>query len=128
LNNQEINLKKCPIYNTFDVVGKKFTILILRNMMLYRQTRFNQFLEIEEINSKTLSLRLREMEQDGLISRKVFAEMPPRVEYRITEKGKALRPILEQMGDFSTKYCAKDIFRDGKPRAFKKILPSLANS
>ncbi|MFY9300473.1 MAG: helix-turn-helix domain-containing protein [Candidatus Nitrosotenuis sp.] len=120
------NLKKCPIHNTFDLVGKKFTILILRNMMLYGQTRFSQFLEdVEEINSKSLSQRLREMERDGLIERKVFAEIPPRVEYSLTEKGLMLRPILEQMGQYSTKYCAMDVFKDRHPREFKKVLSEL---
>jgi DNA-binding HxlR family transcriptional regulator len=120
------NLKKCPIYNTFDLVGKKFTILILRNMMLYGQTRFNQFLEnVEEINSKSLSQRLREMEEDGLIVRKVFPEIPPRVEYYLTEKAKALRPILEAMGEYSSKYCAIDVFKDKRPRSFKKVLANL---
>ncbi len=120
------NLRKCPIYNTFDLVGKKFTILILRNMMLYGQTRFNQFLEnVEEINSKSLSQRLREMEEDGLIVRKVFPEIPPRVEYYLTEKAKALRPILESMGEFSARYCAIDVFKDKRPRPFKKVLAEL---
>jgi DNA-binding HxlR family transcriptional regulator len=120
------NLKKCPIYNTFDLVGRKFTILILRNMMLYGQTRFNQFLEgVEEINSKSLSQRLREMEEDGLIVRKVFPEIPPRVEYYLTDKAKALRPILESMGEYSSRYCAMDIFKDKRPRSFKKVLADL---
>ena len=59
----------CPINNTFRLMGKKFTVLILRNMMHLGQTRFNQFLEIEEINAKVLSVRLKEMENDGLIKR-----------------------------------------------------------
>lgn len=117
------NLKVCPIYNTFDLVGKKFTILILRDMMLYGKTRFNELLEsVEDINSKTLSLRLREMERDGLIKRRVYDEMPLRVEYELTEKAKQLRPILEQMGEFSARFCATDVFRDKKPRAFKQVL------
>jgi DNA-binding HxlR family transcriptional regulator len=117
------NLKVCPIYNTFDLVGKKFTILILRDMMLYGKTRFNELLDsVEDVNSKTLSLRLREMERDGLIKRHVHDEMPLRVEYELTEKAKHLRPILEQMGEFSARFCATDVFRDKKPRAFKKVL------
>lgn len=120
------NLKKCPIYNTFDLIGKKFAILILRNMMLYGHKRFNQLLEnVEEINSKSLSQRLREMEDDGLVKRKVFPEIPPRVEYSLTEKAKALRPVLEQMGEYSTKYCAMDVFKDKRPRSFKKVLSQL---
>jgi DNA-binding HxlR family transcriptional regulator len=74
------NLKICPIYNTFDLIGKKFTILILRDMMLYGKRRFNELLDsVEDNNSKTVSLRLREMERDGLIKRYVYPEMPLRV-------------------------------------------------
>jgi DNA-binding HxlR family transcriptional regulator len=112
----ERNMIRCPINNTFRLVGKKFTILIIRNMIHLRHSRFNQFLEIEGINAKILSARLKEMERDGLIERKVYAETPIRVEYGITEKGRALEPILDQMSAYSMKYCAKDIFKDGKPR------------
>ena len=117
------NLKACPIHNTFDLIGKKFTILILRDMMLYGKTRFNELLNsVEEINSKTLSLRIREMERDGLIKRRVYPEMPLRVGYKLTEKAEKLRPILEQMGEFSARYCAADIFKDKKPRSFSQVL------
>lgn len=112
----ERNMIRCPINNTFRLVGKKFTILIIRNMIHLRHSRFNQFLEIEGINAKILSARLKEMERDGLIERKVYAETPIRVEYSITEKGRALEPILDQMSAYSMRYCAKDIFKDGKPR------------
>jgi|SRR5215211_721178 len=112
----ESNMIRCPINNTFRLVGKKFTILIIRNMIHLRHSRFNQFLEIEGINAKILSARLKEMERDGLIERKVYAETPIRVEYSITEKGRALEPILDQMSAYSMRYCAKDIFKDGKPR------------
>lgn len=115
--------KKCPIHNTFDLIGGKFTLLILRDMMLYGRTRFSQLLEsVEGINSKTLSLRLRELERDELVTRHAYAEVPVRVEYSLTEKAGHLRPILEQMGEFSTRYCASDIFRDRKPRSFKEAL------
>ena len=110
------NMLECPINHTFKLVGKKFTMLIIRNMIHRGHTRFNQFLEIEDINAKILSARLKEMEKDGLIERKVYAETPIRVEYNITEKGKALEPILDQMSAYSMKYCAKDIFKDGKAR------------
>jgi DNA-binding HxlR family transcriptional regulator len=112
----ESNMIRCPINNTFRLVGKKFTILIIRNMIHLRHSRFNQFLEVEGINAKILSARLKEMERDGLIERKVYAETPIRVEYGITEKGRALEPILDQMSAYSMRYCAKDIFKDGKPR------------
>ena len=116
------NMKCCPVDNTFSVVGKKFTVLILRDMMNFHKSRFNQFLEsVEGINPKTLSVRLREMEKNGLIERKVFPETPIRIEYYITEKGKALKPILEQMAAFSIQYCCEDVFKDGKPRTFREV-------
>jgi DNA-binding HxlR family transcriptional regulator len=116
------NTKCCPIDNTFRVVGKKFTVLILRNIMNFNKKRFNQLLEsIEGINPKTLSVRLREMEKNGLIERKVYAETPIRIEYNLTEKGKALKPVLEQMAAFSMQYCCEDVFKDGKPRTFHEV-------
>lgn len=118
----EKNTIRCPINNTFQIMGKKFTVLILRNMIYLNQTRFNKLLEsIEKINAKTLSLRLKEMEKDGLIKRKVYDESPVRIEYEMTEKGMALEPILEQMSAFSMKYFPKEIFKDGKPRTLEEV-------
>jgi DNA-binding HxlR family transcriptional regulator len=118
-----IKMKACPIENTFKIIGKKFTVLILRNMINARQNRFNQLLNsIEEGNPKTLSIRLKEMEKSGLIKRKVYYhETPIRIEYYPTEKGLALQPILDMMAAYSMKYCSKDVFKDAKPRDFKEI-------
>lgn len=115
------HMEMCPINNSFRIIGKKFTILILRNMMHRGQIRFNQFLEIEDINAKTLSARLKEMERDGLVTREVFHETPIRIEYVITEKGRALEPIPHQMAAFSIKYCAKDVFKDRKAKKFEQV-------
>ena len=114
-------MRICPIDNTFRIMGKKFTVLILRNMMHLGQTRFNQFLGIEEINAKILSARLKEMENDGLIKRKIFHERPVRVEYTLTEKGEALHPVLHQMALYSMQHCAKDVFKDGKVRQLEDV-------
>ena len=114
-------MKNCPLDITSRLIGKKFTVLILRNMMS-NQTRFNQFIEsIEGINPKTLSTRLKEMEKNGLIRRKVYPETPIRIEYYLTEKGIELKSILDQMVVFSTRYCANDVFKDGKSRTYKEI-------
>lgn len=122
-------MKCCPVDNTFKIVGKKFTIHILRNMTLLHQTRFNQFLEsIEGINPKTLSVRLREMEKSGLIKRKVYPETSIRIQYSITEKGEALKPIIMQMAAFSMKYCSCDVFKDGKPRTVEQVFGKLAKT
>ena len=117
----EHNMKECPINHTFKLIGKKFTMLIIRNMIHRDHKRFNQLLEIEDINAKVLSARLREMEEDGLIERKIYPEKPVRIEYTITEKGRALAPILDQLSAFSMRYCAKDIFKDGKTRKPEEV-------
>jgi DNA-binding HxlR family transcriptional regulator len=116
-------MKCCPINNTFKIIGKKFTILILRNMINGKQNRVNQLLNsIEESNPKTLSARLKEMEKMGLIKRKVYHNQTPvRIEYYPTDKGLALQPILDMMAAYSMKYCSKDIFKDSKPREFSQV-------
>ena len=116
------NTIRCPINNTFQIIGKKFTVLILRNMIYLNQIRFNKLLNsVEGINAKTLSIRLKEMEKDGLIRRRIYNESPIRIEYEMTEKGKALEPILEQMSAFSMKYFPKEIFKNGKPRTYDDV-------
>ena len=106
------NIKYCPINNSMDLLGRKFAVLILRNMIVYKQTRFNQFMDnIDGINPKTLTARLRELERNELIARKVYPEVPPRVEYFLTEKGKALKPVLEQLAAFSIQNYPDQVFR-----------------
>lgn len=86
------------------------------------QHRFNEFLEsIEGINPKTLSARLREMEKNGLIEKRIYPGTPVKIEYSMTKKGLALKPVLEAMAAYSMQYCAKDIFKDGKPKILKEI-------
>ena len=119
------DIKCCPIDTTFRLVGKKFTILIIREMMRDK-TGSNQFLNsIGGINPKILSARLKEMEKSGLIRRKVYStETPVRVGYFLTEKGSALKSILNQMAVFSMWHCAKEVFKDRKPTTLKRDLVS----
>ncbi len=120
--NQPELIKNCPIDNTFKIIGKKFTIHIIRNMAMRGQTRFNQFLDsIEDSNPKTLSARLKEMEKDGLITRKVYDGAPIRVDYTLTKKGKDLQGILGQMAAFSMKHYSKTVFKDRKQHSFKQV-------
>jgi DNA-binding HxlR family transcriptional regulator len=115
-------MKACPVDTTSSIIGKKFTVLLIRNM-LSNHTRFNQFLEsIEGMNQKILSARLKEMEKNGLVTRKVYPETPLRVEYLLTEKGQATKPILDQMAAFSLQYCSKDVFEDEKPRTLHEVI------
>lgn len=115
-------MKACPVDTTSKIIGKKYTVLLIRNM-LSNHKRFNQFLEsIEGMNQKILSTRLKEMEREGLVTRRMYAEMPLRVEYFLTEKGRATKPILDQMAAFSLQYCSKDVFEDGKPRSLQDVV------
>ena len=94
-------MKCCPIDNTFKIIGKKFTVHIIRNMGMHGQKRFNQMLDsIEDANPKTLSARLKEMEKAGLITRKVYDEVPIRIEYTLTKKGNDLQGIFRSDGSF----------------------------
>ena len=115
-------LKNCPVDNTFKIIGKKFTFHIIRNMAMRNQTRFNEFLgTIENINPKTLSIRLKELEKTKLIERTVYDETPIRIEYTLTKKGKDLQGIIDQMATFSMKHYPKTVFKDGKKRNYKQI-------
>jgi len=114
-------LKACPINNSLKIFQQKFALNIIRNMMLLKQTKFSQFLgSIEGINTKTLSIRLKELEEYGLIDRNVTQRRPLRVEYSLTKKGNALNSILGQMAEFSVQYEPEKIFKDKKPRHMAK--------
>lgn len=114
-------VKRCPIDNTFKIIGKKFTVHIVRDLYMKNQTRFNQFLKsVEGINSNTLSTRLKEMEKGGLIKKRIFNETPIRIEYSLTDKGKDLIPVLEQMAAYSLKH-APEIFVDNKTRSYQEV-------
>jgi len=89
--------------------------------MLLKQTKFSQFLgSIEGINTKTLSIRLKELEEYGLIDRQVTQQRPLKVEYSLTKKGNALNSILAHMAEFSMQYEPEKIFRDKKRRHVKQ--------
>jgi DNA-binding HxlR family transcriptional regulator len=109
-------LKTCPIEATFRIIGKRWTVLILREMFR-GVTQFNRFHEsIEGVTSKMLSLRLRELERNKIIIRKIISDHPVRVEYELTELGQKLGPLLLLAASFSMRQLPKVVFKDGKPR------------
>ena len=89
----------CPIEKSLKFIGKKFSLLILREFFKEKKpVRFNGFLRaIKQITPKTLSTRLKELENTGLLKKKVFDETPLRVEYSLTKKGEELKPIMETL-------------------------------
>ena len=90
-------LPDCPVATTVQLIGNKWKLLILRNL-LTRPWRFNEMLRsIPGISQKVLTDNLRALEKDGIISRTVFPEVPPRVEYALSELGDSMRPIIQAM-------------------------------
>ena len=115
-------LKTCPIETTFRIIGKRWTILIIREM-LRGHTQFNRFMEnIEGISPKILTERLRELERLGIVRRRIVSEYPVKIEYSLSDLGKGFEPVLLSAASFSMKYMPKTIFKDGKPRMPKLSL------
>ena len=98
-------LPECPVATTVRLIGNKWKLLIIRNLMYNGKQRFTDFLRtIPAISKKVLTDNLRALEEDGLIEREVFAEVPPRVEYSLSPIGSSLRPILDAMSDWGAEY------------------------
>lgn len=90
-------LPTCPVATTVQLIGSKWKLLIMRNL-LHRPWRFNELQKnLEGISQKVLTDSLRSMESDGIITRTVYPEVPPRVEYALSELGESMRPIIESM-------------------------------
>jgi len=99
-------LPACPVETTLMLIGNKWKVLILRDLMPGTK-RFGELKKsIGSVSQKVLTAQLRDMEQSGLVNRKVYAEVPPRVEYSLTELGQSLKPILEAMGNWGEGYKA----------------------
>ena len=114
---ENFGMMACPVDNSLKIFGQKYALHIVRNMLVLKQNRFGQFLRsIEGINTKTLSIRLRELEDFGIIKRTILPTRPVQTEYSLSDKGMALEPILTHIATFSTKYESKRVFKDGRPR------------
>lgn len=97
--------ESCPVARTLDLIGERWTTLILRDLFLKGPRRFQDFQEsLTGAAPNTLSARLQEMEASGLITRKLYSEHPPRLEYHLTDKGKSLGPILRSLRDWGQKH------------------------
>ena len=100
-------LPACPVATTVQLIGSKWKLLILRNL-LQRPWRFNELRrDLEGISQKVLTDSLRAMEEDGIITRTVYPEVPPRVEYALSPLGESMRPILDAMAQWGTEYKKK---------------------
>lgn len=95
----------CPIEVTVNLIGDKWKVLIMRNLLLLGTQRFAELHKgIKGISEKMLTQQLRKLEADGLVFRKVYAEVPPKVEYSLTDFGLSLKPIFDSMHIWGTHY------------------------
>src|SRR3954447_24839188 len=98
----------CPVGCCAEIISGKWTLLLIRDLAEGSQ----RFCELERslagISPRTLSLRLRALEEDGIVDRHTFDEVPPRVEYQLTEKGRDLLPIIESMREYGARWLAAD--------------------
>lgn len=101
-------LPACPVETTLMLISDRWKVLIIRDL-LNGTKRFGELKKsVGNISQKVLTANLRAMEEDGLLTREVFPEVPPRVEYTLTETGYSLKPILDSMTDWGTAYKAKN--------------------
>jgi DNA-binding HxlR family transcriptional regulator len=97
--------KKCPVARTLDMIGERWTILLLRDLFLHGPRRFHDFQEsLAGVAPNTLSARLKSMEAHDLIIGRIYSEHPPRLEYHLTEKGKSLGPVLKALRDWGQRH------------------------
>lgn len=97
----------CPVARTAEILSGKWTILIIRDLAIGVK-RFNQLeRSLQGISPKTLSERLRSLEEDGIVVRQTFAEAPPRVEYSLTDKGRALVSVIESMRSYGIRWLCR---------------------
>jgi len=99
---------RCPVCRTADVVCGKWTLLVIRDLAEGRSRFCELERSLEGISPRTLSLRLRALEEEEIVVRNTFPEVPPRVEYALTEKGKALVPLIEDMRRYGRRWLMAD--------------------
>ena len=103
-----MDLPACPVETTLMLIGDKWKVLILRDLMDGTK-RFGELKKsIGTVSQKVLTAQLRDMEEKGLLTRKVYAEVPPRVEYTLTETGYSLKPVLDAMWTWGADYQTKN--------------------
>jgi DNA-binding HxlR family transcriptional regulator len=95
----------CPVARTLDVIGERWTILLLRDLLLHGPRRFQDFqTSLAGAAPNILSARLKALEEHGLVQRRLYSDRPPRLEYMLTDKGRSLAPIVRALRDWGLKH------------------------
>jgi len=104
----------CPVCRTAEIISGKWTLLVIRDLA-ERNRRFCELeRSLEGISPRTLSLRLRALEEHGIVERNTYPEVPPRVEYVLTDKGRALAPLIEDMRSYGRRWLPADEASQGR--------------
>lgn len=118
----QIKIINCPIRTTLGVLGKKWTMLIIRDIGFLKINRFNRILEsIPGLTPRVLSMRLRELEKEGIIRSTQIKREQTMVLWSLTEKGKDILPILLMLTAFGSKWYSEYVFEDKKPRRLEEV-------
>jgi DNA-binding HxlR family transcriptional regulator len=116
-----MEIKQCPIENTVKYIGKKWTINILRDLFMGKK-RFTDFLTSnKEISTKMLAQRLKELETDNIIEKKVTKKTPLTIEYHLTKKGRGLNKVVYELAVYSINTCPCDVFKKNKHQKKRAI-------
>jgi DNA-binding HxlR family transcriptional regulator len=116
--------KNCPIRSSLGVLGRRWSLLILRDVSFFRKVRFSDMLRTNTgLSPRLLSVRLKELQKEGLIERAVSPDDHREVWYNITAKGRDVVPILSAFIQYGAKHRAKEVFTDRRPREFGTLFP-----
>ncbi len=107
----------CPVGCCAEIISGKWTILLIRDLAESSRRFCELERSLEGISPRTLSLRLRALEECGVVERHTYPEVPPRVEYVLTEKGRALIPVIEEMRNYGEQWLLAEARRSGEPVA-----------
>ena len=112
-----ISNSRCPVCRTAEVISGKWTLLVIRDLAA-GSSRFCELeRSLEGISPRTLSLRLRALEEQGVVERHTFPEVPPRVEYALTDKGRALVPLIEDMRRYGKRWLSAELSEQAEATA-----------
>ena len=122
-----VAFKNCPIGVSLGVLGKKWTLLILRDIEFLKIERFNQILRsLPGLTPRMLTIRLRELQESGIIEPVIIIRKPKLVRWKLTKMGKDTVPILMSFISFGATWYSRTVFEDGKPRTAEELFPSLS--
>ena len=107
-----LNDSDCPVCACAEIISGKWTLLVIRDLADQNRRFCELERSLEGISPRTLSLRLRALEEHGIVERRTYPEVPPRVEYALTEKGRALVPIIEDMRAYGKRWLGADCATD----------------